>query len=47
MENSQTKNVQEEVSGIMNQYILSQFRSEKEMKTYYLQRLSCKSWGIN
>ena len=37
MENSQTKNVQEEVSGIMNQYILSQFRSEKEMKTYYLQ----------
>lgn len=37
MENSQTKNIQEEVSGIMNQYILSQFRSEKEMKTYYLQ----------
>jgi hypothetical protein len=33
MENSQTKNIQEEVSGIMNQYILSQFRSEKEMKT--------------
>lgn len=37
MENSQTKNVQEETSGIMNQYILSQFCSEKEMKTYYLQ----------
>lgn len=37
MENSQTKNVQEEVSEIMNQYILSQFHSVNEMKTYYLQ----------
>ena len=37
MENSQLKDLQEEVSEATKQYILTTFNSENGMKTYYLQ----------
>ena len=37
MENSQLKDLQEEVSDATKQYILTTFNSENGMKTYYLQ----------
>ena len=36
MENSQLKDLQEEVSEATKQYILTTFNSENGMKTYYL-----------
>lgn len=37
MENSQLKDLHEEVSDATKQYILTTFNSENGMKTYYLQ----------